>query len=232
MIRTFLKAKHWHLFIITFALPMFIYTFAMNMMVTKVSGNPYSFNDTPEIDPEMMLETMMSYFTSFMQIFSIIMVLVVLTMYGWYWAVGVGLQKKVPENAKMNLTKFKFFYFTSLIYSLFFTGLMAWFSTYLPDLISGNARFSSVATSITASLPIFMIVSLLAVFAMFYCMYFAAKTIKTIELQAEPTFSSFIGEFLMIWFFFIGVWILQPKINAFVEEKVEGGEDMDWLDGV
>jgi hypothetical protein len=47
-----------------------------------------------------------------------------------------------------------------------------------------------------------------------------AKTIKTVELQREVNFSEFIGEFFMIWFYFIGIWILQPKINRMVKQYI------------
>ena len=47
-------------------------------------------------------------------------------------------------------------------------------------------------------------------------LYKAAKTIKTVELQKKVTFSDFAGEFFLLWFSPIGIWILQPKINKFV----------------
>jgi hypothetical protein len=49
-------------------------------------------------------------------------------------------------------------------------------------------------------------------------MYFVAKTFKTVELQKEVTFSDFIGEFFMFWFYYIGILFLQPKINKMVED--------------
>jgi hypothetical protein len=50
-------------------------------------------------------------------------------------------------------------------------------------------------------------------------MYFAAKTLKTVELKREATFSDFVGEFFLIWFNFIGIWILQPKINKIIQSQ-------------
>ena len=48
-------------------------------------------------------------------------------------------------------------------------------------------------------------------------MYFVAKTLKTVELQKEVLFSDFAGEFFIVWFFPIGIWIIQPKINKIIE---------------
>jgi hypothetical protein len=41
--------------------------------------------------------------------------------------------------------------------------------------------------------------------------------VKTIELQREVTFSDFAGEFFLIWFYPVGIWIIQPKVNKFAQ---------------
>jgi len=59
---------------------------------------------------------------------------------------------------------------------------------------------------------------LFSMFCIFYCLYFVAKVFKTVELQRKVTFSDFAGEFFMIWFYPIGIWIVQPKINKMIEK--------------
>ena len=59
---------------------------------------------------------------------------------------------------------------------------------------------------------------LFSMFCIFYSLYFVAKTFKTVELQREVIFSDFAGEFFMIWFYPIGIWIVQPKINKMIEK--------------
>jgi len=59
---------------------------------------------------------------------------------------------------------------------------------------------------------------LFSMFCIFYTLYFVAKTFKTVELQREVKFSDFAGEFFLIWFYPIGIWIIQPKINKFIED--------------
>jgi len=54
---------------------------------------------------------------------------------------------------------------------------------------------------------------------MFYCLYFNAKALKTAELQKPLTFSDFAGEFFLLWFFPIGIWILQPRINKLFDPE-------------
>jgi len=54
-------------------------------------------------------------------------------------------------------------------------------------------------------------------YCIFYLMYKAAKTIKTAEVQKPVSFGDFAGEFFLLWFFPIGIWFLQPKINKLAE---------------
>ena len=220
MIRTFLKAKHWQLFIIVFALPMFIQMMFMNIMMMQMP----QFSDG-DANPMLMFNSVYEMMLNFSFIFSVTMSVIILVLFGWYWSVCVGLQDKVPEHAKMNVKKFKIFYFIGLAYSLFFVGLMAFVMYNLPSLIGGLISMSALGTI----LSVVMLLHFLAAFCLLYCLYFAAKTIKTVELQRETTFSDFIGEFFMIWFFPIGVWILQPKINELATTDFTEHE-IDWLE--
>ena len=220
MIHTFLKAKHWQLFLIVFALPMFIQMMFMNIMMMQMP----QFSDG-DANPMLMFNSVYEMTLNFSFIFSITMSVIILVLFGWYWSVCVGLQDKVPEHAKMNVKKFKIFYFIGLAYSLFFVGLMAFVMYNLPSLIGGLISMSALGTI----LSVVMLLHFLAAFCLLYCLYFAAKTIKTVELQRETTFNDFIGEFFMIWFFPIGVWMLQPKINELATTDFTEHE-IDWLE--
>ncbi len=196
-------------------------------MMSDIASQMQGITET-EIDPTLMMETMMGYGINFIKVSSIIMSFMILVMFAWYWAVCIGLQKKIPEHAKMNLKKFKFFLGASVVYSLFSVVALSFLATYLPMIIAGTVSFSTLSWFMS----IFSMVSFVAAFAMFYCLYFTAKTIKTVELQRETTFGDFVGEFILIWFFPIGVWFLQPKINAFATQEFakDEAEDMNWLD--
>jgi hypothetical protein len=50
-------------------------------------------------------------------------------------------------------------------------------------------------------------------------MYFTAKTITSVEMKKETHFSDYIGDFFLIWFFPVGIWFLQPRINRLLEEQ-------------
>lgn len=128
---------------------------------------------------------------------------------GWFWSVGVGLQDKIPVNVKLKVKRFKVFLIFPLIYMFILS-------------ISMGLLFKEVPTNtiaIESMVGIIIPMHFFAMFCMFYSLYFVAKTFKTVELQREVSFSDFAGEFFTIWFFPIGIWILQPKINKMLEES-------------
>jgi hypothetical protein len=65
---------------------------------------------------------------------------------------------------------------------------------------------------------------LFSMFCIFYSLYFIAKALKTVESQKTVSFSDFAGEFFLIWFFPIGVWIIQPRINKLFETSVDDND--------
>jgi len=56
---------------------------------------------------------------------------------------------------------------------------------------------------------------------MFYCLYFISKSLKAVELQRDVTFNDYAGEFFLIWFFPIGIWFIQPRINKLFDETLQ-----------
>jgi hypothetical protein len=62
-------------------------------------------------------------------------------------------------------------------------------------------------------------------FCIFYCFYFTAKVLKTVELQKPVTFNDYAGEFFLIWFFPIGIWFIQPRINRLFNGTGESSGD-------
>lgn len=197
MIDTFLKAKHWQLFIIMLGIPLLFQFYTM--------FNFFSDLDSESIpNPENLRNTF--------QLFPLIMVLFSLVFFGWFWSIAIGLQRNIPAEIKMNVKKFKIFFFIPLIYIIFFM-------FYIGGLFSGigTNRFSNGGGIIAVILPL----HLFSMFCIFYSMYFVAKTIKTAELQRKVGFEDFAGEFFLLWFYFIGIWIIQPKVNKLYEKKYD-----------
>ena len=198
MINLFLKAKHWQLFLITFGIPLVFQFLTMGFMMSN-----FALDSNP--DPAMMF--------NYMKFFPIMMILFMGVLFGWFWSVAIGLQIKVPENVRMKVKKFKILFFIPLIYILLMMLLMGITMNGIMDNgTEPNGIF--VGSVIAMVIPL----HLFSMFCIFYCLYFVAKTFKTVELQREVKFSDFAGEFFMIWFYPIGIWIVQPKINKMIEE--------------
>jgi hypothetical protein len=199
MINKFLKAKHWQLFTLMFGIPVL---FQIVMMVTIFS------NINSETNPDPLVLFNMFKF------YPIIIIIYMGALFGWFWSIAIGLQNKVPKNVTMKTKKFKIFFFIPLIYIFclaIFIGVM------FSGIIQTEAELSNgiVGGLIVIILPL----HLLSIFGMFYSIYFVAKTFKTVELQKEVNFGEFAGDFFMIWFYFIGIWIIQPKINKMAEDE-------------
>jgi hypothetical protein len=153
---------------------------------------------------------------SIMQItFPFVIIVYIGLFFGWFYVLGTNLYRKLPPTATMNLTKFKIFLFIPVIYIIFISIFMA-------------GMFSNISTGVPPTPGIFAVIfplHLFAMFCIFYCLYFNAKALKTVEWQRPVTFSDFAGEFFLIWFFPIGIWIIQPRINKLFDSSIENEND-------
>lgn len=188
-----LRAKHWQLFLLFCGIPLTIQLTAWVTMTASIIAQ-----DVPE--PDLIL----NYF----KVYPLVMALSIGTLFVWFWGVGTRLQPLLPEGVSMKVVQFKVLFRIPLIYIAGIIALVGYF-------------FSAFQTGGDTPSPLWFLLivplHLFSMFCIFYCMYFVAKTYKTIELQRETKFGDFVGEFFLIWFFFIGCWVLQPKINDWME---------------
>jgi hypothetical protein len=183
-----LKAKHWQIFMLTYGLP---FIFEIIWILFMIFGNNHYV---------------------MMRILPVIMIFFMAGFFGWFWAVAVGLQKKIPVGINLNIRNFKIFLLIPFIYIVLFLGFFA----LSLDRIQGNVQETN-GSLIPGLFAIILPLHFFSMFCIIYCLYFVSKTIKTVELQRFVVFSDFAGEFLMLLIFPIGVWILQPRINKLVE---------------
>ncbi len=188
MIRLFLKAKHWQLFLLLFVIPFLLnIAFVIRMVLSFQMGEPNQLN------------------ILFRNIWPAYMLILIAmgALYAWFWSIAIGLKDKIPPSVKLKTKWFRIALFFTILYFIFY---MAFFNYVLSRGFQYFQYFNFI-------LPIHFI----ALFCLLYLIYFVAKTFKTIELQREVRFSDFIAEFFLFWFNFVGVWILQPKINQIAE---------------
>lgn len=91
----FLRLKHWHLFLIMFAVP-FVLQIILGV-ITLVTN-----------DPMIVLQVM-----------PFVMFLFFAGYFGWLWAIGQEFQKMLPGDLKFSLAPFKFFLLFPVVYVLF-----------------------------------------------------------------------------------------------------------------
>ena len=60
---------------------------------------------------------------------------------------------------------------------------------------------------------------LLAMLALFYVLAFAARNMTMAERQSAVSFFDYAGAFFLMWFFPIGVWFIQPRVNRLVSSE-------------
>lgn len=191
MIDRFLRAKHWQIFILLFAVP-FIFQFIF-LFKLLVSGFEGSSQDSEIFDFIKMFPWYMGYF--------------VLVFFGWFWSLAMGLQQFIPRGLQLNTSKFKYAFFYPLVYIILFS-----FSFTGVILVEAGGE---QVLSFLFILPL----HLLAMFCMFYMIYFIAKSLRTAELQRKVTASDYIGEFFLLWIYIVGVWVIQPRVNKLFEQK-------------
>ena len=186
----FLNAKHWQIFLITFAIPFFLQIIMVPVLLLT---------EIPSIMLFVMPVVVLLYLGSFM---------------GWVWSMAIGFHDQIPLNVILSVKRFKYFFFFPVIYLPLLVVAIIYFAGYLAG--SGAApTFFSIGLLFTVITPL----HLFSMFCMFYCLYFVSKTIKTVELQREVTFSDYAGEFFLLWFYPVGVWFIQPKVNELTKKN-------------
>ncbi|WP_089381988.1 hypothetical protein [Lutibacter agarilyticus] len=122
---------------------------------------------------------------------------------GWVWAISTSLNDKLPLDSKLNIKVFRILFLIPIIYILLLTlGL-----DYILNEGDGNGGLFGVI----------IILHLFSMFCIFYGLRFAAKTMKSVELGRNAKFGDYAGEFFLMWFSFIGYWVLQPRLNKLIK---------------
>lgn len=198
-----LNAKHWHIFTLSFGLPFLFFILIIASIESKAISSTYP------------MSLIISCTIAF---FPFIILITGFTLFSWIWLTAIGLQVYLPEDIKLKSGKFKILFILSITYIISLNILSSLsplriFYTLSSPFINTEAIFLIMFANVT-------LLDLAAFLCMLYCLYFIAKTIKTVELKRQVSFSDFAGEFFMIWFYPIGIWIIQPRINKIITNEV------------
>lgn len=214
-----LRLKHWQLFIILFAIPFVAYLVGIVLFaVMMIKGGIAAENSGERFVPEV---------KNFIPLIiaGVIMFACAIIHYVWMYSAATKLQQFMhPAMRKLKVKRFKIFFFSPFVYMLLLSIL-------LPTAFSQVNFDVGIVPPFLVVVFVFMFLGhLYSAFCMIYILYFCAKTVKSAALQREAHFSDYIGEFFLFWFFPIGVWFLQPKINKVVSRLNEEFESTEILE--
>lgn len=207
MTRFILNAKHWQLFLLTFGLPfigMIFYVVgiisSINFDVRVQDVSPFHFSVTAIV--LFVFAAIFFLASAFIHIF-------------WIWTVGTKLEEYYAADTKrLNVKRFKFFFLFPFFYMLVLP-LLIWGIT---SSIGNNGQIASPGI-FALCIVILILCHFFTLFCGIHTMYFCSKKLKTLFEKRNVQFSDYIGEFFLIWFFPIGIWFIQPKINQLVGGK-------------
>lgn len=111
----------------------------------------------------------------------------------WYFAVGLQLTKHFPPRIELGRTMF-------IINALVLVLSMLILITAFDGEFSSNGFFGFV-----------WVVYLM--YAVIQFIFFPARALKSVEQQAEIGFHQYFGYFLLMLFWPVGIWWIQPKLN-------------------
>ena len=190
----FLGIRHWQFFLLAFVLPFVLYVTAL---LPLFAGNK---------EEDDLIISLLFVITVSIGLFM---------NTGWQYAIGTNLHKRLPADNPMPLKRFKWFLAIPVIYIAFVL------LVFLPLLLTNvDPESLDGIDPITMSTMALLIIPLhlFSMFCMFYTLYYNAKSLKAVASQRPVTFSEFAGEFFLMWFLPVGIWIIQPRINKIFTE--------------
>jgi hypothetical protein len=198
--KIFLRMKHWQLFLLLFGIP-FIFQVIGTLSMTFLKSSTMLFMALP-----------------------LVMLLYMAAFFSWFYTLGTNLNRKLPDTVKMNLKKFKILLSIPIIYILLICIFLFGLFRSLAEIAASGSPDAAAFSTMQPSWALIVLVIPLhffSIFCIFYSLYFIAKSLKVAEGQRAVLFSDFAGEFFLIWFFPIGVWIIQPRINKLFAKDEE-----------
>ena len=130
---------------------------------------------------------------------TMVLMLPALIFFMWLWQVGTMLHKNLPRTVKMNLILFKV-----ILVSLFIFAAVV--STY-------NSLHLTGKHETYIDFETLMVGAALGLISALYLIIFIAKALKVVETQKPANFNDYVDEFIWMFFWPVGIWKYQPRIN-------------------
>jgi hypothetical protein len=118
-----------------------------------------------------------------------------LCLLAWSGSIGLFLRSIERPELRMRARFFRISLAAAALYSVI----------YIPSQVCKASALKTEAVGVP--------LDLLWVVNMVYILYFVSKNLVMAERGVQVSFDQYVGWFFLYWFFPIGVWIIQPKIN-------------------
>lgn len=125
--------------------------------------------------------------------------LLVLPFFLWFWALGSFLNSIVRPGLRLGPGFFRFAVTYPSIYIIFAA----------PFLLGPSPTW----------LPVILPFHFFAMACIFYDLYFVSKNLVLAQTGKTVTFYDYAGPFFLIWFYPVGIWFIQPKINRLFADR-------------
>jgi uncharacterized RDD family membrane protein YckC len=137
----------------------------------------------------------------------LVMTLSTLGIFAWFWAVGSFFSSIVQPELRMKSGFFR----VALVYPPF----------YFVFFIATIQESSPVVLGLIVPLHLFAMV------CMFYLLYFVSRSLVLAETNKPASFYDYAGSFFLLWFFPVGIWIVQPRVNRLYERPTPAPTAID-----
>ncbi|MBS1743751.1 MAG: hypothetical protein JST81_12020 [Bacteroidetes bacterium] len=129
-----------------------------------------------------------------------------LAFIGWLSAIAIYGNKKINDYGLQPLNE-KLFRFNSFV-------VLSTIITMLFFLLPGKPEAFTFADMLLVVWAAYFI------YAVFYCLFFIARVLSIVIDKNRG--GDYLGRFFLVFFFPVGVWILQPKINRIFSSAADG----------
>ena len=123
-----------------------------------------------------------------------------IVLFGWMFSVGVWSNSKLPEERRSNIVVFAAALILPTVYMLLYILII------LPKINAGTPP---------SQLPVWMMpMHMLSLAGIFYGIWFTARKFKSLLENEDADFLIFSSTFFLLFVFPLGIWIIQPNVNA------------------
>lgn len=160
------------------------------------------------------------------------------TQVGWYHSVVTGLHKYLPVGTDLSLKRFRVATIVAAGYLslILIGGYMAfnWVADVFPGFMDAAQSSSNEPPfDVEEMFPTFLLIwavcffgGILGIIAIIFMAYYTGKTIRCIEEDKPLRGSAVVGYGVLSYFLFIGIWVLQPKVNRLLETGTMAQEEV------